>query len=528
MEDEMNRYVDLANAPVPQAEPLDARQVANNAGGFVFPVDEWTRLDRFLVLGSDAPTYYQSARALTRENARCVERCYALDAERTVARVAEVSSAGRAPKNDAAIFALALGAAHPDVKVRQRALAGLSKVCRTATHLFQFVDAVRGLGRGWGRTLKRAVAAWYEQRGADALAYQAIKYRARESYTHKRLLQTAHPVADGPDKEAVYRWICGKALDAERLPEIVRAHVAAMQAASVAEIVDLVKQHRLPWEAIPTEATTSPEIWAAMLPDMGLTALVRNLGKMTAIGALNRLGAEVGSVVERLGDGDELKRARLHPFTILQALAVYRNGRGVRGELAWSPVGAIVDGLDAAFYQAFHAVEPTGKRTFIGLDVSSSMRARLGGTVLTAAEGAAAIAMVTMRREPQWHVMGFADGLRDLKLSARDSLTDVMRKTASLNFGRTDCALPMLHAAREGLEVDVFQVITDNETWAGTIHPVAALREYRRKTGIAAKLVVIGMTSTGFSIADPDDGGMLDVVGFDSAAPSVIADFARA
>ena len=29
------------------------------------------------------------------------------------------------------------------------------------------------------------------------------------------------------------------------------------------------------------------------------------------------------------------------------------------------------------------------------------------------------------------------------------------------------------------------------------------------------------MTSTGFSIADPDDGGMLDVVGFDSAAPAV-------
>jgi 60 kDa SS-A/Ro ribonucleoprotein len=33
------------------------------------------------------------------------------------------------------------------------------------------------------------------------------------------------------------------------------------------------------------------------------------------------------------------------------------------------------------------------------------------------------------------------------------------------------------------------------------------------------------MVSNGFSIADPDDGGMLDVVGFDTATPSVIADF---
>jgi len=68
---------------------------------------------------------------------------------------------------------------------------------------------------------------------------------------------------------------------------------------------------------------------------------------------------------------------------------------------------------------------------------------------------------------------------------------------------------------------------TDNETWAGRMHPVEALQQYRRKSGIAAKLIVSGMTSTGFSIADPSDGGMLDVVGFDSDAPSVMADFAR-
>jgi 60 kDa SS-A/Ro ribonucleoprotein len=38
----------------------------------------------------------------------------------------------------------------------------------------------------------------------------------------------------------------------------------------------------------------------------------------------------------------------------------------------------------------------------------------------------------------------------------------------------------------------------------------------------------VGMTSTGFSIADPNDAGMLDVVGFDAATPAVIGDFARA
>ena len=33
------------------------------------------------------------------------------------------------------------------------------------------------------------------------------------------------------------------------------------------------------------------------------------------------------------------------------------------------------------------------------------------------------------------------------------------------------------------------------------------------------------MTSTGFSIADPNDAGMLDIVGFDSAGPALISGF---
>ena len=68
-------------------------------------------------------------------------------------------------------------------------------------------------------------------------------------------------------------------------------------------------------------------------------------------------------------------------------------------------------------------------------------------------------------------------------------------------------------------------VLTDSETWAGNIHPVEALRQYRRQSGIPAKLVVVGMVSNGFSIADPDDAGMMDVVGFDSAVPELITDF---
>ena len=33
------------------------------------------------------------------------------------------------------------------------------------------------------------------------------------------------------------------------------------------------------------------------------------------------------------------------------------------------------------------------------------------------------------------------------------------------------------------------------------------------------------MVSNGFTIADPEDGGMLDVVGFDAEAPGAMSDF---
>jgi 60 kDa SS-A/Ro ribonucleoprotein len=86
----------------------------------------------------------------------------------------------------------------------------------------------------------------------------------------------------------------------------------------------------------------------------------------------------------------------------------------------------------------------------------------------------------------------------------------------------------MLYAAELKLPVDLFCVYTDNETWHGNVHPHQALRQYRDQMGIAAKLAVVGMTATECSIADPTDAGMLDVVGFDTATPALLADFARA
>jgi 60 kDa SS-A/Ro ribonucleoprotein len=91
----------------------------------------------------------------------------------------------------------------------------------------------------------------------------------------------------------------------------------------------------------------------------------------------------------------------------------------------------------------------------------------------------------------------------------------------------TDCALPMVWARQNRIKVAAFVTYTDSETWAGGIHPAQALRQYRDEFSGNAKSVVVGMTSNGFTLADPDDRGMLDVIGFDTSVPAVISDFIR-
>lgn len=519
-------YATLFNRrKTPQAQPIPGEaQVRNSAGGYVYAVDPWRRLDRFLILGTESGTYYASPPGLTRENAEHVIALIKADGVAVVRRIVGVSLAGRAPKNDPAVFALALAASFGDDKGRAEALAALPLVCRTGTHLFGFAAAVDGL-RGWGRGLRRAVGDWYNAKEPAELEYQLLKYQGRDGWTNRDLLRLAHPKPRTPEHDALLNWATGKStpLRAKRIVASVRLTAST----PAAEAARAIREARLPREAIPTELLAKAEVWEALLEEMPLTATVRNLATMTRVGLLTPGSDACKHIVSTLTSEDRLRKARVHPMALLLALKTYASGRGLKGKGEWTPVPAVVDALDAAFYKASANVEPTGKRFLLGVDVSGSMSSPIAGTALSACEGATALAMVTVATEDAVTPMAFSDAFRPLPLSRRMRLDDALRHTRNQNFGRTDCALPMLHATKQRLPVDVFVVLTDSETWFGGVHPSQALRKYRETMGLPAKLIVVGLTATKFSIADPDDAGMMDVVGFDAAVPEVMADFAR-
>jgi 60 kDa SS-A/Ro ribonucleoprotein len=512
----------------------DRAQVRADNGGYVYPLDRWARVDRFLILGSEGGTYYASEARLTKENAVNLVDAVREDGKRVVARVIAISESGRAPKVQPAIFALAACAGFGDDATRAYALGeGLRRVCRTGSHLLTFCSYIEQF-RGWGRGLRRGLRGWYESKPVGELAYQALKYQNREGFTHRDVFRLAHPLATDAQRAALYAWIVKGDVpgDEHAALALLRAHAAAKASedADAESCAELVRASGLPREALPSAWLREPRVWEALLPALPATALIRNLATLTRIGLLSPKGAATASVVARITDRAALRKARIHPIALLAALTTYKSGRGARGSATWTPVPAVVDALDAAFALAFENVEPSGARTLVALDVSGSMST---GTIagipgITPRVGAAGMALTHVRTERDVHVMAFADDFVPFPIGRDESVDSVCKRTAALPFMGTDCALPMLYALENRLAVDLFVVYTDNETWAGTIHPDQALRLYRERTGIAAKLVVVGMTSNRFTIADPNDGGMLDVVGFDAAAPALIADFARA
>ena len=513
----------------PQSEPIPGREtdmVKNAAGGYSFEVDDFARLERFLILGTEGGTYYVGEGKLTRENAAVVIRCVKEDGVRVVNRIVEISDQALAPKNDEAIFALAIAAKTGDATTRSLAYKVMPQVCRTGTHLFQFCEAIDGLG-GWGRGARNAVARWYTEKDPEKLAYQLVKYRQRDGWTHRDALRLAHP-AHAP----LLAYAAGK-FDGDilSLPPIVGAYETA-KVAKVGDTVGLIRRWNLPRECVNTEFLNDPEILEALLVNMPATALLRNLGNLTSKGILTPFSTGTKRALELLNDDAALKRARVHPMAIYLSLAQYVQGHGDRGALTWAPVQNIVDALEGAFYATMGNVTPSGKNLLFCLDTSGSMQGsfRSGSIGLDSPIAkAAAMALIAAKTETSYEIIGVDVGIQHVGISPSMRLSDAIREAARHGGGGTDLSLPYKYLVNKGYSsVEGVIVYTDSETWAGTQgHPAQALEQFRRTAGHPVRNAIVSMVATGHSVGDTKDPLTLQCVGLDASLPSTLSAFMR-
>ena len=284
---------------------------------------------------------------------------------------------------------------------------------------------------------------------------------------------------------------------------------------------------RIQREHLPTELLSCPAIWSSLLDDMGMTALVRNLGKLSSTGVATTKG---DVIIRMLTDQKRITESRIHPFAVLVALKTYSTGKSDLGSSTWPVNQCIVTALSTTFRMAFRNVERTGKRIMIALDVSGSMSGAMcaGSSVVNCREGSAAMAMVTLHAEgdANTQIYAFTTTFKDMNGRIRPGMTiqEALKATDDV-FGGTDCALPMTEAIKWNMKIDAFIVYTDSETYGPTIHPQVALEQYRKHSGIDAKLIVVGMAANSLSIADPKDPNTLNLAGFDTSTPNIISMF---
>ncbi|XP_057299954.1 RNA-binding protein RO60-like [Hydractinia symbiolongicarpus] len=462
---------------------------------------------------------------------------------------------------------------------------------------FKKVNVTPKKSSGWGRMRRKGIASFYtdEKKDANRLLYLVTKYKSRHNWSHKQVLGYAHPKMEGEEKVAKdlvltycargyqkYKLVADKYASTPGISNIVSeviAHIDVLHKVSLLsyekegdeeQLLEYLKKYgrrnehddftilpyprslepapnsngrRVPFqlvrEHIPTNFLKSKKVWEAMLLDMPMTAMIRNLGKMSSLGLFQESGEEnanVSIIKAALSDVNRLKKAKIHPIKILLALRVYQTGRGDKGDLTWPVNEEICTALDAAFYLTFRSTDlsknfKTGKKFMLCLDVSGSMtwQGCYGCENMTPAMASMAMAMVTWNIEEECEIMAFGGQFVSLKEKVKRDMTlnEALRATSRMNFGSTDCSLPMQYALQENLDIDVFIVYTDSDTWSGRIHPPIALRKYNAAKGKNAKLIVCAMQTNDFTIADPNDPNMMDICGFDTSVPDIISEFAK-
>ena len=548
----------------------EAEMAVNAAGGVSFKTDDFDRLNRFLVLGVEGDTYYVDQRTLATQNVKCLDRCLKADGKRVVDMAVDASY--RSFKLDACVYVLARAAAADDTEVRQYALACLPRVARTLSTLYKFAEFVSDL-RGWGRSLRRAFANWLIDTPLDKLAYQSWKYKGRNGWTAQDIMRKAHPVTDDMVRAEVFTYMAKPRNRADWNPLLTRSVVERMNAdvytlkgkvrkvhpalrqieaaeellhiegntsKDVARAVKLITEHRLTHEAVPTNLRKQPEVWEALLEDMPVTAMVRNLGAMTANGLLTPMSASQGKVVALLENDEAISNSRAHPMQFLIAAKQYSVGRGLRGSLSWTPNQKVLDALDGAFYGSFGNVPVTGGRILVAVDTSGSMSGCYSGGVM-GIEGwsplmaSAAFALVTLSVEPNSHLIGFDEDYHDMRVTSRSRIDTVLRTLSKHRGGGTNTALPVKYAADNKLDVDAIVSYTDNETWCDyhygwgrrrTGKVTEEFAAYKDKYG-PTRFLNLAMAASGTTDADKKQEGMFELVGMDANTPRVISEYVQ-
>ncbi len=323
--------------------------------------------------------------------------------------------------------------------------------------------------------------------------YHGIKGTQMEKMPLRDLVRMAHPKPSSDQKRELFGWLSGHV---ESKSVSVNASVMALQklkgTTDVAEQVQLIREGRLPYEAV-SAVVTSPdvEVWRALLEQAPTFNLMRNLATFHRHGVFAN-SQSVELAVSKLTREGAMRQAKILPFRAYQAWKAYSalEGHDLR----------IVAALSDALTNSVANMPLFTGRVCIAPDVSGSMHCPIKPNVpgkmyrsssdeLSCMEVAGIFAAGLLARSANAVVLPFSNDVIDVRLNPRDSVLANAQTISSIGGGGTAMAAPVDRLLEQRDVVDLYVAITDSEDWIGRFED--SWRRYKAEVAPAAKAVLV-------------------------------------
>ena len=471
------------------AERPAGQNEGRNVTGFERPLEE--QYLQTLLTNTFGQTYYVSQKDLIAESERIHGRM--IDADPEFAARSIVYARNRGFMRTQPIYGLASlsseegngGAALEEV---------FGRVIHTPNDLGDFTTLIKSARKGeGGRRVKRLAGNWLLE---NLTEYWAIKYGAQreEGYSIADMFKVYHPKAG--KRLAIVDYILGKPADLAELPQIA-AFERLKRADKDSDKIKAITEGRLPHEVATPFAGSSKGVWEAIVPQMPVMALLKNLATLERHDVMER---SKDIVLKKLTDRETIEKSKILPFRFVEARQHVRT--------AWVQQ-ALADALDLAFAN----VPDIPGRTAVFLDISGSM-----GAYIRTASLFGVCVMKKARNNGRF--MLFDDRLEELEVDLR---APVLTQSERIQVrGGTNTALPIEQLTRDRDKVDNIVLITDEQQNTGSpFHKV--LDDYRRKVNADAKCFIVDLSPYRNAMVPSSDDKTFFVYGWSDQALSFVS-----
>ncbi len=419
----------------------------NEAGGTAYKLSPKSALAQYAATGCFSHTFYTDA---GEQLEKVLELTNELDGE-FIAKTAVYAREKGFMKDMPALLAAVLST--KDKALFERVF---PRLIDNGKMLRNFVQIMRSgaVGRkSLGSLPKRLVREWFETRGSE----QIFKQSVGQSPSFADVLKMVHPKPKDPEKEALYGYFIGREIDADKLPEIVKAFEKFKNG-------DSLKVPNVPFQML-TALPISTIEWTQIARNAAWQMTRMNLNTFQRQGVFQ--DAEmVELIANRLRDREAIKRARVFPYQLLSAYSAASQN----AEMPRSVTEALQDAMEIA---TENVPEIKGK-VFVFPDISGSMRSPVTGfrkgatSAVRCIDAAALVAACILRKNPTAEVIPFESNTVKVSLNPRDSIMTNANKLASLPAGGTNCSAPLSELNRCKAQGDVLIYVSDNESWIDT------------------------------------------------------------